>query len=140
MSPINANNRDIINKKIKYRESFRPFCPSILNHYAEKYLKNYRNSEYMIITFNVTEYAKKNIPAVVHIDQTSRPQIVKKNKNPRYYKLIENFADMTGEPSLLNTSFNIKGEPIVCTPREAIKCFYATGMDALVLGNYIICK
>jgi carbamoyltransferase len=140
MSPCNAKNKDIINRKIKYRESFRPFCPSIQAGYENKYLKKYRNAEYMIISFDATEEAKKNIPAVVHIDGTTRPQIVYQKKNPRYYNLIEEFGKKTGTHALLNTSMNIKGEPIICNPREAIKCFYDTGIDSLVMGNYIVRK
>ena len=80
------------------------------------------------------------IPAVIHEDNTARPQKVYKEANPRYHKLIFEFGKLSGEPVLLNTSFNIKGEPIVCNPREAIKCFYDTGLDVLVLGNYLIKK
>ena len=140
MSPLKDENRDIINRKIKYRETFRPFCPSLLHDKADKYLVDSRNAEYMVISFETKENAKERIPAAVHVDQTVRPQMVKEKKNPRYYKLIKEFGDRTNEYVILNTSFNIKGEPIVCNPRDAIKCFYDTGMDALVLGNYLIEK
>jgi carbamoyltransferase len=140
MSPLKAENKDLINKKIKYREPFRPFCPSILYEKASDYLINPREELFMVTSFDVKENKRNAIPAVVHVDGTVRPQMVKKEVNPLYHELIKAFGDMTGEYVVLNTSFNIKGEPIVCNPREAIKCFYDTGMDVLVMGNYIIEK
>ncbi|PIE34913.1 hypothetical protein CSA56_06240 [candidate division KSB3 bacterium] len=140
MSPLHEENRDIINKKIKYRETFRPFCPSMLHEKAGEYLVNPRDALYMVISFDAQPGAKQRIPAVIHVDETARPHMVKRETNPVYYDLIQAFGDRTGEYVILNTSFNVKGEPIVCTPREAIKCFYDTGMDALILGNYVIEK
>ncbi len=140
MSPLKAENKDIINEKIKYREPFRPFCPSVLYEKASDYIVNPREELFMVTSFDVKENKRHSIPAVVHVDGTVRPQMVRKEINPRYHELIKSFGDITGEYVVLNTSFNIKGEPIVCNPREAIKCFYDTGMDVLVIGNYIIEK
>ena len=94
----------------------------------------------MITSFDVVEAKKQAIPAVVHVDGTVRPQMVKREENPRYYDLIMKFGELTGEYVVLNTSFNVKGEPIVCHPREALKCFFDTGMDVLILNNYVIEK
>ena len=140
MSPIDPANKDRINAKVKYREKFRPFCPSILDTAYEDYLVNPREELFMVSSFEANEDKIDRIPAVVHKDGTARPQKVYEENNPRYYNLIKNFGEITGEPILLNTSFNIKGEPIVCNPREAIKCFYDTGLDILVVGNYLIKK
>lgn len=140
MSPLKEENRDLINKKIKYRETFRPFCPSILHEKKDEYLINPRDAAYMVISFKANDEAKKRIPAVVHVDNTARPQFVRKETNPLYYSMIEYFGKKTGEYAVLNTSLNVRGEPIICTPREAVKCFYDTGMDAMILGNYLLEK
>ena len=140
MSPIDPGNKDRINAKVKYREAFRPFCPSIIDEMYDEYLANPREELFMVTSFEVNDGIAERIPAVVHQDNTARPQIVRKENNARYYKLINEFREITGEGAILNTSFNIKGEPIVCTPREAIKCFYDTGLDVLVLGSFIIKK
>ncbi|MBF0198215.1 MAG: hypothetical protein HQL32_10915 [Planctomycetes bacterium] len=140
MSPLRAENKDILNGKIKFREAFRPFCPSILYESASSYFENYRDEFFMTSAFKVREEKRTKIPAVVHVDGTARPQLVKKENNPRYHTLIEEFGKLSGEDVIVNTSFNIKGEPIVCHPREAIRCFMDTGMDVLVLGNFILKK
>ena len=140
MSPIHKENKDIINAKVKYREKFRPFCPSILDSKYEDYLYSPRDELFMVTSFEAKEGVQKRIPAVIHVDNTARPQKVIEKVNKSYYSLIKNFGNLTNEYVLLNTSFNIKGEPIVCNPREAIKCFYDTGLDILVLGNYLIKK
>lgn len=140
MSPLRAENKDIINACVKYREGFRPFTPSILYEKVDDYLRNSREELFMITSFDVKEEVKKRIPAVVHVDGTARPQMVKREHNPQYYELIKKFGELTGEYVVLNTSFNVKGEPIICTPSEAIKCFFDTGLDALVMGNYLITK
>ena len=120
MSPIDPANKDRINAKVKYREKFRPFCPSILDTAYEDYLVNPREELFMVSSFEANEDKIDRIPAVVHKDGTARPQKVYEENNPRYYNLIKNFGEITGEPILLNTSFNIKGEPIVCNPRDAL--------------------
>ena len=140
MSPINAKNKDIINAKIKYRESFRPFCPSIHLDKAHEWIDNYKDEMFMASSFKANEINKNRIPAVVHVDGTLRPQLVSKKINSRYYDLIEEFYKLTDVPILLNTSFNVKGEPIVCNPIDAIRCFYSSGIDILVLNNYVIYK
>jgi len=140
MSPLHAENKDRINAKVKYRESFRPFCPSMLAEYRDIYLRGARDERFMISSFDVTDEKKSAIPAVVHVDGTVRPQLVYRDTNPRYYDLIKAFGDRTGEYVVLNTSFNVKGEPIVCHPREAIKCFFDTGLEALVLGSFVVLK
>ena len=139
-SANNSENKDIINARVKFREPFRPFCPSILYERKDDYLKNNREEPFMITSFDVTDAKKDKVPAVVHRDGTLRPQTVKKEVNPRYWNLIDHFGNLTGEYLLLNTSFNVMGEPIVCNPREAIRCFYDSGIDLLVLGNYILKK
>lgn len=140
MSPLKAENKDLINAKVKYREAFRPFCPAIMYEKAGQYLKNYRDEFFMITSFDVIPGKQKAIPAVVHVDGTLRPQLVKMNVNPRYYKLIDEFGKRTGEYVILNTSFNVKGEPVVCSPRDAVRCFFDTGLDILCIGNYIVQK
>lgn len=140
MSPLKSENKDIINAWVKFRESFRPFCPSILYEYKDVYLKDNREELFMITSFDVTEDKKDKIPAVVHVDGTVRPQMVKKDINPKYWDLINHFGKITGEYIVLNTSFNVKGEPIINTPQEAIRCFFDSGLDAIFLGNYLLEK
>lgn len=140
MSPIDPGNKDLINLKVKFREPFRPFCPSMLEEVASNYLEHFRQEHFMVTSFQVKEELKDQIPAVVHVDGTARPQMVTNDRNPRFYNLLKKFEAKTGHAVLLNTSFNVKGEPIVCNPREAIKCFYDNGLDILVLGNYLIKK
>lgn len=140
MDPRYAENKDIINKTVKYRESFRPFCPSILDTAAEDYLETLKDAPFMIIADHVKKNKTKHIPAVVHVDGTVRPQIVFRQQNPLFYELLSNFGSITGVPVLLNTSFNIRGEPIVATPEDAIKCFFDTGMDFLSMGSFLISK
>lgn len=140
MSPLRNENKDIINRCVKYREAFRPFCPSMLYEKSADYLVNSRDERFMVTSFSVREDKRDKIPAVVHVDGTARPQMVKRESNPRYYDLIREFGGLTGEYVILNTSFNVKGEPVVCHPREAIRCFFDTGLDVLILGNYKITK
>jgi carbamoyltransferase len=140
MSPTKAENKDIINHQVKFREPFRPFCPSMLHEHAEDYLVRSRSEPFMISAFETTKEKREKIPAVVHVDHTLRPQTVKKISNPCFWKLIKAFGDISGEYTLLNTSLNVRGEPIICHPRDAIRCFYDTGMDYLVLGNYVLHK
>lgn len=140
MDPRKAENKDIINSRVKYREAFRPFCPTILDTAAKDYLVNSTKADFMTISFDVPEKMKKNIPAVIHVDGTTRPQVLTKQANLLYYELIKEFERLTGIPALLNTSFNVKGQPIVCTPSDAIKCFYDTGLDYLAIGNFLLQK
>jgi carbamoyltransferase len=140
MSAGSNQNKDVINAKVKYREGFRPFCPSMPIEFAPQYLTNYRPEPFMITSFDATSDKRERIPAVVHQDGTARPQTVTREANERYWQLLRRYGEITGDPVLLNTSMNIMGEPIVCNPREAIKCFFDSGMDALVLGNYLLSK
>lgn len=140
MDPRKAGNKDIINTQVKFREGFRPFTPSMTKQAAKRFLKNPHDAPFMIISFDANPAEVGRIPAVVHVDGTLRPQILERNINPLYYDLIEEFGNITGVPVLLNTSFNIKGEPVVESPRDAIKCFFDTGLDYLMIGNFIIKK
>ena len=140
MSANRAENKDIINARVKFREAFRPFCPSLLWERKEEYLENARDEFFMITSFTCKPSRRAKVPAVVHADQTLRPQTVKSDFHPRFWNLINEFGKLTGEYLLLNTSFNIMGEPIVCHPREAIRCFYDNGLDTLILGNFILEK
>ncbi len=140
---VSANrpeNKDIINARVKFREAFRPFCPSLLYERKDEYFENTREEPFMITSFTCKNAKRDNIPAVVHVDGTVRPQTVRKENNPRYWNLINYFGQKTGEYLILNTSFNIKGEPIICHPREAIRCFYDNGLDYLIMGNYVLSK
>ena len=140
MSPINAGNKDIINSRVKFREAFRPFCPSILYEEKEEYVEYARDELYMITSFNCIPVKRLAIPAVVHTDFTLRPQMVKKEINLKFWELINAFGKLTGEYVLLNTSMNIMGEPIINHPREAIRCFYDNGIDFLVMNDFILEK
>jgi carbamoyltransferase len=140
MSPMSAKNKDIINARVKFREGFRPFCPSIIQEAKDDFLANSRPEEFMITSFDANSKNADKIPAVVHVDGTVRPQLVKRDANPKYYDLIKFFGEITSVPVLLNTSFNVKGEPIVCTPSDAIKCFYDTGLDCLAMGDFLVMK
>jgi carbamoyltransferase len=138
--PRHVETRDRVNAVIKFREPWPPFCPSMTAAGAKRYLRNFTYAPFMIIAFEATDEAVREIPAVVHVDGTARVQIVEPTQNLRYYKLLEAFSDLTGVPCLLNTSFNVKGEPIVCTPQDAIRTFSATGLDALAVGNCLLTK
>ncbi len=140
MSANKPENKDIINERVKFREAFRPFCPSILWEKKEEYLQHSRDEFFMITSFTCKEQKRTRVPAVVHADQTMRPQTVKKSFNERYWDLINEFGRLTGEYCLLNTSFNIKNEPIVNHPREAIRCFYDNGLDYLILNDFVLSK
>ncbi len=140
MSPARAENKDIINARVKFREAFRPFCPSILAEDAPHFLEKYRPEAFMITSFEVTAEKKHLLPAVVHADGTLRPQCVEESVNPLYWRLISEFKRLTGVPAVLNTSLNIKGEPMICEPRDAIRCFFDCGMDYLALGSYLLAK
>ena len=143
--PRNPKMKDIINIKIKFREPFRPFAPSALADRAEEFFDLPGAAErlparFMLYVSPVKESKRMLIPAVTHIDGTARLQTVFKETNPLYHKLIETFGQATGVPVVVNTSFNLKGEPIVNTPENALSTFYRSGMDVLVLGRYFIEK
>ncbi len=137
--PRNPENRDVVNMKIKFRESFRPFAPSVLAEHCSEYFELEHESPYMLMVAQVKE-DKRTIPAVTHVDGSARIQTVTEKQNPLYYGLIKAFYDLTGCPLIINTSFNVRSEPIVMTPRDAYLCFMRTNMDHLVMGNYILSK
>ena len=136
--PTNEKMMDKINLQVKNREPWRPFCPSMLEESMNEYLENAYPSPFMILSFRVKKEKWKEIPSVVHIDGTCRPQTVTKEINPRYYKLIKEFEKIKGVPVLLNTSFNDNGEPIVCSPEDALSSFKRTNLDYLAIGNFLI--
>jgi carbamoyltransferase len=138
--PFPAAMKDYINKKVKFREEFRPFAPSVLKEHTSTYFDISQESPHMLIACHVQPDKKDEIPAVVHIDNTCRVQTVGEENNFRFRKLLEAFYEKTGVPVLLNTSFNVKGQPIVNTPEEAIKCFQSTAIESLVIGDYILSK
>jgi len=106
----------------------------------DDYLVNARIEPFMITSFDAVENKKQRIPAVVHVDGTVRPQTVVRETNPRFWNLLKAFGSLTGDPVLMNTSFNIKGEPMICHPREAIRCFFDSGIDYLIMGNIVLDK
>jgi carbamoyltransferase len=137
--PRNAAIKDVLNAKIKRRESFRPFAPSILRESVAEWFETDDDVPFMMKVFQIRSKYRDMIPAVIHVDGTGRLQTVHQETNPRYYRLIEHFRDLTGIPLVLNTSFN-ENEPIVCYPEEALECFLRTEMDVLVLGNFWIAR
>jgi carbamoyltransferase len=143
--PRRTDMKDIVNTKIKFREPFRPFAPSVLveetgNYFSLPEAAHHYPARFMLYVVDVNEDKHEVIPAITHVDGTGRLQTVQKEINPRYYKLIDTFGQATGVPVVLNTSFNLKGEPIVNTPQEAFNSFERSGMDVLVLGDYVVEK
>jgi len=138
--PFPASMKDYINAKVKFREEFRPFAPAVLKEHCNTYFDIGQESPHMLIACHVQPDKKDVIPAVVHVDNTCRVQTVGEDNNLRFRKLLEAFYKETGVPVLLNTSFNVKGQPIVNTPDEAIQCFQSTAIDNLVVGDYILFK
>ena len=141
--PRRSNIKDIVNKSIKYRENFRPFAPAILDSYLDEYFEISLDEK----DFTLWKKPKKfrnsvinKVKGVVHKDGTGRVQTVSKKSNLKFYNLLHSFKKKTGVPLLLNTSFNLNGEPIVDSPEDAIRTFYSCGLDCLVLGNYIVIK
>lgn len=135
--PRRADMKDILNQRIKRRETFRPFAPSVLEERADELFEMGGSSPFMLMVSQVRPDARARIPAVTHVDHSARVQTVSARTNPRYHALIGAFADLTGVPAVLNTSFN-EHEPIVCTPQQALACFMRTRMDMLVLGNVVL--
>lgn len=137
-NPIVAKNRTHINLHIKNREDWRPFAVSILHEKKNDFFDKSIESPYMALAFSVKQDALSKIPAGIHIDGTTRPQIVHQEMNSKYWKLIHHFGNITNVYALLNTSFNLKEEPIVCTPDDAIKTFTASNLDFLMIGNFVV--
>ncbi len=149
-----------LNLKIKYREGFRPFAPSVLEECTSEFFELDRPSPYMLLVAAVQSQRRKplpdnysdlplyerlyhlrsDVPSITHIDYSARIQSVHKQTNPRYWTLINSFRELTGYGVVVNTSFNVRGEPIVCAPDEAYRCFMGTEMDYLVMGDYLFDK
>ena len=134
--PRNGEMKEILNEKIKHRESFRPFAPSVLEEYTSEYFDIEIPAPYMLMVANVKQPEK--IPPVTHVDGTSRLQTVGKDTNPLYHELISEFYAITNVPILINTSMNVMGEPIVNTPEQAYQMILKTDMDYLVMGNNLM--
>jgi carbamoyltransferase len=154
--------QSVMNLKIKFRESFRPFAPMVLEEYVDEYfdVKPGQQSPYMLIVAPVSEdkrlpldpteqkltgidklkMARSTLPAVTHVDYSARIQTVDPRRHAKTYQMLRQFHARTGCPVIINTSYNVRGEPIVCTPQEAYRCFMATNIDALVLGNCVLHK
>ena len=154
--------QSVMNLKVKFRESFRPFAPIVLKEHVHEYFEMRENedSPYMLLVAPVREsirselpdeyntkfgieklnYARSTVPAITHVDYSARVQTVDDQRNPLLHKLMSRFHDQTGCPVLINTSFNVRSEPIVCTPQDAWRCFMATDMDVLVLGRHVLLK
>lgn len=163
-NPTSKKMQSVLNLKIKYRESFRPFAPSVLNDKCSEYFELEQESPYMLLCADVNvgrrkefdkssliakymddmlpivNISRSDIPAVTHLDYSARIQTVSEETNPIYYQLISEFEKKTGYAVVINTSFNVRGEPIVCTPEDAYRCFMRTEMDILVLGDYVLYK
>jgi carbamoyltransferase len=152
--------QSVMNVKIKFRESFRPFAPSVLREHVGEWFDLDEDSPYMLLVADVRaerrlpvpesarslwgidklNIPRSSIPAVTHVDYSARIQTVRRETNPVYYDIIDAFFRRTGCPVIVNTSFNVRGEPIVCTPEDAYRCFMRTNMDVLVLENFILIK
>ena len=137
--PRNPNMKDILNLKIKKRESFRPFAPSIMREFVKDWFETDDDVPFMMKVYQIRKGKRDLIPAVTHVDGSGRLQTVKNETNEKYYNLINEFYNITNVPILLNTSFN-ENEPIVCKPEEALDCFLRTKMDVLVLENYLVSR
>jgi carbamoyltransferase len=137
--PRRPEMKEILNSRIKHREIFRPFAPSILAEKTGEWFEQSQPSPFMTLAYSVLRGKRDKIPAPTHVDGTGRLQTVTTAANPRYHALISEFERQTGVPVVLNTSFN-DNEPIVCRPQEALDCFLRTQMDALVLGNFLITR
>mgnify|MGYP003624390642 CR=1 FL=1 len=158
--PRSPSMQKLLNLKVKYRESFRPFAPSVLREHVHEWFEHDADSPYMLLVGNVKEdrrltitdeenalfgIAKLNvprssIPAVTHVDYSARIQTVHSDTNSRYHAVITNFFEKTGCPIVVNTSFNVRGEPIICTPEDAFRCFMGTGLDVMAVGDYLLFK
>ena len=135
--PRRADMKDILNLKIKRRESFRPFAPSVLQSAVGEWFEQDGDVPFMMQVYQIREAKRPLIPAVTHVDGSGRLQTVYAHTNPRYHALIMAFFEQTGVPMVLNTSFN-ENEPVVCTPAEALDCFLRTRMDVLVMGDWVV--
>ena len=138
--PRTVEVRDRVNAIIKFREYWRPFCPSMTEEAAPRYFSRYTDAPFMIVAFPANDRLQREAPAVVHVDGTCRVQLVKQRVLPLYHRLLRAFEARTGVPVLLNTSFNVKGEPIVCTMQDALRTFWSTGLEVLAAGDFLVRK
>lgn len=138
--PRKPEMKDILNSRVKHRQPFRPFAPIVLHERAKEIFEGEEDSPFMLIAKNVRPEWRGKIPAIVHVDGTARVQTVREETNPTLYRLLKEFDALTGVPVLINTSFNVKGEPIIETPRDAVICFLTTGIDHLVMHNTLVSK
>jgi carbamoyltransferase len=136
--PRNPDNQKRVNLKIKFRESFRPFAPAVTGEAFQDWFEGVPDP-YMLVTCRVRP-GRTPLPSVTHVDGSARTQSVSSRQAPMFHRLIASFGDRTGVPVLINTSFNVRGEPIVCSPLDALRCFYATNIDSLAMGQYFITK
>ena len=134
--PRDENMRDIINQKIKMREGFRPFAPSVLEEELGRWFDLDRPSPYMLLV----KPGNTPLPSITHVDNSARIQTISREQDPLYYDLIHRFFERTGVPVLINTSMNVRGEPMVCTTEDSYRCFMRTGMDVLVCGPFVMRK
>jgi carbamoyltransferase len=138
--PRRADMKDLLNSRVKFRESFRPYAPSVLETACGDYFSSSVPSPYMLRAYDTLPGKVDVLPAITHVDGTARVQTVTEQQNPRYYRLIQALGELTGVPVVLNTSFNIRGEPIVNTVQDALKCFFTTDLDALFVGDFLVVK
>jgi carbamoyltransferase len=138
--PRNPAMKDVLNARVKHRQPFRPFAPIVLAERASEIFEGEEDSPFMLLAKNVVPEWRNRVPAIVHVDGTARVQTVRREHNERLYLLLKEFESLTGVPVLLNTSFNIRGEPIVETPADAMKCFLSTGIDYLAMHDLLINK
>ena len=139
-NPCSPDMKDILNARVKFREEFRPFAPAVIEEAASKYFRMDAPSPFMLLTPPVRPGRAAEIPSVTHVDGTARVQTVFATWQPLFHRLIKSFGELSGVPILINTSFNIRGEPIVCTPDDAIKCFLGTDIDFLAIGPFLVSK
>jgi carbamoyltransferase len=139
-NPSDPTMKDRMNNQVKHREPWRPFAPSILEEEMARYIREPIPSPFMILAFDTRSETREEIISAIHVDGTCRPQTVSRSTNPRYWELINAFRSITGVPAVLNTSFNVAGQPIVNSPFEAIDTFLNCGMDMLAIGDYLVWK
>jgi carbamoyltransferase len=139
-NPCSPDMKDILNARVKFREEFRPFAPAVVEEEAATYFEMKGASPFMLLAPRVRPERAAQIPSVTHVDGTARVQTVSAAQQPLFHQLIRSFGKLSGIPMLINTSFNIRGEPIVCTPENAIRCFLGTDIDFLAIGPFIVNK
>lgn len=139
-NPLDSGIQRRLNLEVKGREPWRPFCPSVLDERRGELLERDQPSPFMTVALEAREAVRASAPGAVHVDRSVRPQTVERSASPLYHRMISEFALRTGAPYVINTSLNYDGEPIVCTPKEALRCFYASGLDVLALGDFVLAK